>query len=435
MEPKHFESLYPGDSRFNEIEKILGFIRNGNSCQLISFPGTGRSNVLNLLSYNRSVREKHLGENQKHLHFAYMDFSEVKNRSLFDVYKFILLSLMDSLLDRGLKEEHDKVHEIFAEHVKYNDDLVFFQGIKEAVNYLALEKKLTIVFLFDKFEKYLPNLTDEFFASLRILRNKAKYRFSAIFSLDRPLEDSLDPLQFAQFYEFLAGNDVYVSIYDVPGISFRRSYFEKKFNKKLSEQDFKNIVELTAGHGRLTRVALETVFAEQTFPKKNDLEKLLFEQKNLLNALFEIWKYLTPQEKKTLGKEKIDFLEKIGLTKNNFVTIPLFEKYVEEQAEIPSEKIDLDESSGEIKKGQEILSGKLTSSEYKLLKYLLQNSGKIIERDEIIKNVWKDSASIAGVTDQALDQLVLRLRKKIEEDPNYPAHLLTIKGRGFKFTS
>jgi DNA-binding winged helix-turn-helix (wHTH) protein len=435
MEPKHFESLYPAESRFSEVEKIMGFIKNGNSCQLISFPGTGRANILNLLAYNRDVRIKHLGENQKYTHFVYMDFSEVKNRSLLDVYKFIFLSLTDSLLDRGFKEEHDKLHEIFKEHAQFNDDLVFFQGIKEAMNYLALEKKLTVVFLFDKFERYLPNLTDEFFAGLRILRNKAKYRFSAIFSLDRPLEDSLDPLQFAQFYEFLAGNDVFVNLYDVPGIDFRRLYFEKRFNKKLSDTVFKNIVELTAGHARLTRIALETVFNEKgSIKDKDELEKLLFEQRNLINALFLIWNYLSPMEKKILGKEKDDFLEKIGLTKSEKISIPLLDKYVREMAVFQTVKIELDENTGAIKKGQMILSDKLTSSEYKLLKYLLQNQGKIIEREEIIKNVWKDTASVAGVTDQAMDQLILRLRKKIEENPNNPTFLITVKGRGFKFS-
>ena len=147
---KHFESLYPNDSRFSEIEKILGFIKNGNSCQLISFPGTGRTNILNLLAYNYNVRKKHLELNQKYVHFVYMDFSEVRNRSLLDVNKYIFLSLADSLLDRNLKEEHDALHKIFKEHLEFNDEMVLFQGLKEAVNYLALEKKSGVARLHEK---------------------------------------------------------------------------------------------------------------------------------------------------------------------------------------------------------------------------------------------------------------------------------------------
>ena len=65
---------------------------------------------------------------------------------------------------------------------------------------------------------------------------------------------------------------------------------------------------------------------------------------------------------------------------------------------------------------------------------MAQNSGKILGRDEIINTVWKELSSTAGVTEQALDQLIFRVRKKIEENPNQPQHIQTVKGRGFKFT-
>src|SRR3989344_4410479 len=96
----HFEQLYPQDTRLEEVEKILSFIKKGASCQIIGLPGTGKSNLLGLLSYNRSVRLKHLGENQKWFHFVYMDFSEVKKRNFADVIKFMIVSLSYSLSDR-----------------------------------------------------------------------------------------------------------------------------------------------------------------------------------------------------------------------------------------------------------------------------------------------------------------------------------------------
>jgi len=64
---------------------------------------------------------------------------------------------------------------------------------------------------------------------------------------------------------------------------------------------------------------------------------------------------------------------------------------------------------------------------------LLENEGKVLERDKIIPNVWQEMASTAGVTDQAFDQLIFRLRKKIEQEPNRPLHLLSVKGRGLLF--
>jgi two-component system response regulator MtrA len=85
--------------------------------------------------------------------------------------------------------------------------------------------------------------------------------------------------------------------------------------------------------------------------------------------------------------------------------------------------------------GDVVLSDKLTSLEYKLLKFLLDNQGKIINKEDVISAVWQEGKTTLGVTDQALDQLIFRLRKKIEENPNAPTHIQTVKGRGFKFSN
>ncbi|MCL5433142.1 MAG: helix-turn-helix domain-containing protein [Patescibacteria group bacterium] len=449
MEDKHFESLYPDDSRFLEIEKILNFIKQGKSCQIVSLPGAGRSNLLRLLSYNRNVRIKHLGEDQKWLHFVYTNFSEVKNRPLFDVLKFMFLSLADSLRDRKLNAEHDKLHKIFKSHMMQNDEIVLFQGLKEAVNMLTIEKKLTIVFLFDRAEEYIPKVSDLFFMNLKTLRNIAKYRFSAVFSLPRPLEEVIEPALFTDFYEFIAGNTVYLSLYDKVGTDFRISYLEKISGKKIDRELLEKIIDQTGGHGKLTRLSAEAALTNNNLQlTTNKLTEFLLEQKPVQKALYEIWSSFTPAEQKYLisnisstifniGKENIIYLEQVGVLKNQQIAIPILEEYITHlnpQDEV-EEKIVYDETTKEIKKGNFVVSENLTSAEFRLLKYLIENQGRIIEREEIINSVWKDTQTTAGVTDQALDQLIFRLRKKIEDDPNNPKHLETIKGRGIKFSS
>ena len=66
---------------------------------------------------------------------------------------------------------------------------------------------------------------------------------------------------------------------------------------------------------------------------------------------------------------------------------------------------------------------------------MLLKKEKIVGKEEVINNVWGDKTTTLGVTDQALDQLIFRLRKKIENNPNKPEHILTVKGRGFRFTT
>ena len=455
IENAHFESLYPDTSRFEEIEKVLSFIKNGNSCQLIGLPGVGRSNLLGFLSYNRSVREKHLSENQKWFHFVPMNFSEIRKKPLSEATKFIFLSIIDSLRERKMTQEYERVNSIFKEVSSMNDELLLFQGLKRTVDFLCIEKELTVVFLFDRFEEYISMLESEFFANLRILRNRAKYRFSVIFSLNRPLEDLIEPMLFADFYEFLAGNIVYLPLLDKPGLDFRISYLEKVSGKQFNNKTIKAIIDLTAGHGKLTRLCLETVLATSNWQlaTSKKLREFLLEQKAIYGACFEIWYSLLPEEQTALKKlvstseESLrntsevtegspqDMLEKLNLIKNNKIQILLFEEFASTMKQSSNETIFFDSATNAIKRGEANLSDILTSLEFKLLKFLLENPDRLIQRDEIIESVWQDTKSQEGVTDQALDQLIFRLRKKIEDDPNNPNHLQTVKGRGIRFVS
>lgn len=445
MDPKHFESLYPADTRDQEISKVLEYIKAGKSAQIVGLPGVGRSNLLQLLSYNRDVRYKHLGENQKWFHFVYIDFSEVKKRSLFDVIKFMLISVVYSLSERGYENDHTIVNDILKNAVSFNDELILFQALKKSIDYLAIEKELTVVFLIDRFEQYVPDITEQFFLNLKILRSRAKYRFSTVFSLARPLDELLEQAVLSEFYEYVGSNIVYLRPYDPVGSQFRFSYLEKVTEKHLDKKISDQLLSITGGHNKLLLLSYETLLLKNN--EKQDLADYIYNQKVIISALSDIWNFLTPSEKtyiETLVRKNshqendqtIPFLEHIGLLENNRITIPLFESYIAQQITASKvEKITYDSAMNEIKKGSENLTERLSPSEFRLLRYLITNEGKVCEKDELISSVWKDTQTQEGVTDQALDQIIYRLRKKIEDDPNNPTHIQTIKGRGVKFTS
>lgn len=442
MEEEHFESLYPETARQFEIEKLLGFVREGNSCQLLGLPGVGRSDLLELLAYNKKIRDKHLGADKLQMLFVVVDFSEIRKRPLYDAMKFLFLSLADSLRDQHMMEEYRLVNESFREALSFHDELVLFQELKQVVDFLAIQKKLTLVFLFDRFEEYVPSVTGEFFTNLRILRNRAKYRFSVIFSIDRPLEGLLDPLLLSDFYEFVAGHFVYIRFYDEVSNNFILSYLEGLTRKKVSKTAYTEILRLTGGYAKLTRLGIEAWLGNGGQVK--NIADFLLVQKPVQAALAEIWLSLTPAEQSdilhnTFEDPVVDlYLEESGLIREKHIQIPLFATWVKSSKALASteeEKIVYDENTDSIRKGETVLSDNLTSAEFRLLSYLLQNQGRVIERDEIISIVWEGVKSTAGITDQAVDQLIFRLRRKIEEDPNKPLYLQTVKGRGFKFVA
>lgn len=72
----------------------------------------------------------------------------------------------------------------------------------------------------------------------------------------------------------------------------------------------------------------------------------------------------------------------------------------------------------------------LTAMEFDVLKYFIQREGEVIERDALLDDVWGYENYPSTRT---VDNFILSLRKKIEDDHKNPKHLLTKHGAGYKF--
>ena len=82
-----------------------------------------------------------------------------------------------------------------------------------------------------------------------------------------------------------------------------------------------------------------------------------------------------------------------------------------------------------IKDGRKI---ELTILENRILLYFLKNKNKVINREELMMEVWGYNAD---VNTRTLDMHIVRLRKKIETNPDSPQYLQTVRGIGYKFSS
>jgi hypothetical protein len=81
-------------------------------------------------------------------------------------------------------------------------------------------------------------------------------------------------------------------------------------------------------------------------------------------------------------------------------------------------------------KGQE-LNPPLSPPQYRLLELLYLNIGRICTRDQVIEAVWPDVVT-EGVSEQAIDALVRRLRDRLAElDPEWQ-YVITVRGHGFR---
>ena len=85
-------------------------------------------------------------------------------------------------------------------------------------------------------------------------------------------------------------------------------------------------------------------------------------------------------------------------------------------------------SSATVTKGEKELF--LSALEYRLLLLLLQNKGQILTRNQLLEEIW--DASGEYVNDNTLSVYMKRLREKIEENPQNPRLLHTIRGIGYR---
>lgn len=90
--------------------------------------------------------------------------------------------------------------------------------------------------------------------------------------------------------------------------------------------------------------------------------------------------------------------------------------------------LEIDLTAHTVKKNNEII--KLTSTEYNLLVLFAKHEGSVLTHQYILKEIW-------GVGSQAETQylrvFVAALRKKIEDSPNEPVHIITENGVGYRF--
>ncbi len=99
--------------------------------------------------------------------------------------------------------------------------------------------------------------------------------------------------------------------------------------------------------------------------------------------------------------------------------------------ETPFPELDVNVKAGEVRLNRKLLS--LSPKEFALVAYLYENRGKVCSKDEIGQTVWAEYQS--GIFDYQIENLVRRLRTKIEIDPNSPVLLVTIRGLGYKLTA
>ncbi len=178
----------------------------------------------------------------------------------------------------------------------------------------------------------------------------------------------------------------------------------------------------------------DLIILDIMLPSKNGLDICRDLRKDRIN---------TPVLMLTSKKEEIDKVLGLEIGADDYVTKPFslrelharIKAILRRKAEILNEFAEY--SFGDVhidfirheadKKGKQF---RLSEMELSILKFFVQHEGEVISRDRFLDNVWGYEAF---PTTRTVDNYILSLRKKIEDDYSNPKHLITVHKGGYKF--
>ena len=141
--------------------------------------------------------------------------------------------------------------------------------------------------------------------------------------------------------------------------------------------------------------------------------------------------------------DEIDKILLLELGADDFVTKPFSSiellarvkaaiRRVQESAN-RSDQIRFGEACVDFTKMRASVSGSpvcLTTSEFRMLKVLAENMDRVVRRSEILAEVFGDDVCCES---RIVDNVILKLRQKLEKDPSHPVHIVTVRRLGYRF--
>lgn len=143
--------------------------------------------------------------------------------------------------------------------------------------------------------------------------------------------------------------------------------------------------------------------------------------------------------------EELDKVLGLELGADDYVTKPfsvkeliarikaILRRQTELRAEINETEIDglhIDFKKQEAIRGRKQIE--MTAKEFQLLKYFVEREGEVVTRHQLLDDVWGYESM---PTTRTVDNYILSLRKKIEQNPAKPKHLITVHTAGYKLVT
>ncbi|MEA3334454.1 MAG: FHA domain-containing protein [Chloroflexota bacterium] len=95
-------------------------------------------------------------------------------------------------------------------------------------------------------------------------------------------------------------------------------------------------------------------------------------------------------------------------------------------------RLQIDDNTRQVSLDDTIIDPPLSPAQFRLLSSLIRAQGGVVSRDEVVRQVWPEAVE-EGVSEQAIDALIRRLRERLSEGDPEHQYVVTVRGHGFRF--
>ena len=433
------EEHYPDNFREEETAYLIQRVKSTESALVSGIPGVGKSGFLRYLINNPALRVRYPKELENVI-FVYLDVNDLTELSMAEFYRNFLQQLKLAAAFLPIEPE-------LTSWPNTGDSFILLQTIKNFLALILSDQKRKIVVVIDRFEQLLNTFDETFFNNLRALRDDHKTQYLYLAAYNRQSEKSANGAAADQLLPLFASFHLNVKPLGFTDTERVIAGLLKETPFTLAEFQKEEIYGFCGGHPGLIKIYLQSLKSRGAAVSWESFIREINENHSIKQTLGEIYQYLSEAELAVLLKvakneklngssdQSLSSLTDLGVLNKNSGSYSLFsrafENYLKNYSPRQS-RLSIDANSKRVFLNQTEITRSITNQEYKLLAFLMDHSEKVVSRDEIAAAVWAGD-NIKGVSDEAIDQLISRLRAKIETDKNNPQCLLTLRGRGFIF--
>jgi DNA-binding winged helix-turn-helix (wHTH) protein len=434
--------------RASEAHQVVDWIKAGQSGCLIGLRGAGKSNFMRFL-LRQDVRRHYLGRNDADFVLVLIDLLALVERSDGAVYIKILDRLLDELDSLDVEEESiEDLVSLHREVTHSRDPFSAQRAVERLVDVFCRRLARRLVLFFDEFDAVFQTLHPSLFRCLRAMRDAHKGQVCYVVAVTDELAHLRDDLtQVEHFYRLVSRNVCGLGPYNEADARQMIRHLASRRTVELNAGDTARLVELSGGHAGLIKATLSLLWDAQQEGSLVDLAPVLKDEPAVQAECRKVWESLPGDEQDALcalargaqaAPQALHRLRRKGLVREAQSEIrlfsPLFADFALRQAPPSSRDVLVSRSPRVVQIGGQRVET-LTELEFEMLCYLYEHRGRVCTKDELVANVYRQQYDRmrGGVSDEALQALISRLRSKIEPERERPRYVVTVRGEGYKF--